>query len=276
MNKGAERTLMETGRWRGHSYTSVRARFGFDVAAYGISFLIFLVSWQLFSDSFGVPELFPPPIKTFWTFQSLLVDGNLVSDAAASMVRIMIGLLFGSIAGTLIGLLMGSSVVIHMVLDPYVNFLRFISAIAWISIFTIWFGIGEVSKVSLIVYATAFTLILNTAAGVAAISADKSRAALCLGANTKQMFFWVTIPATVPYIITGIRLSLANSFLVIVVAEMVQADSGIGFLIMSGRVYLAPDIVFTGMIVLGFLGLLSDRALMLSSQYFLQRYLRHN
>ena len=88
-----------------------------------------------------------------------------------------------------------SSTFVRAALSPYVNILRFISAIAWISIFMIWFGIGEVSKIAVIVYATTFTLILNTMAGVEAISTDKVRAASCFGASARQVFFWVRLPA---------------------------------------------------------------------------------
>jgi NitT/TauT family transport system permease protein len=243
---------------------------------YGLPFIGFLIAWQLFSDAFGVPALFPPPTTTFSTFVSLLADGSLLRDAAASMARILSGFLIGSLAGALIGLLMGYSRLVHAALDPYVNFLRFISAIAWISIFMLWFGIGELSKIALIVYATTFTVVVNTVAGVKALARNKIRAALSLGADHHQVFWFVTLPATVPYILSGMRLSLANSFLVLVTAEMVQADSGIGFAIISARIYLAPDIIFTGMIVLGLLGLLSDRGLALVSRLFLGRYYRQN
>ena len=243
---------------------------------YGLPFAAFLIAWQLFSDAFGVPALFPPPTTTFSTFVSLVADGSLPRDAAASMARILSGFLIGSVAGAFIGLLMGYSPLAHAALDPYVNFLRFISAIAWISIFMLWFGIGELSKIALIVYATTFTVVVNTVAGVKAIARNKIRAARSLGADHNQVFCFVTLPATMPYILSGMRLSLANSFLVLVTAEMVQADSGIGFAIISARIYLAPDIIFTGMIVLGLLGLLSDRALALVSRLFLGRYYRRN
>jgi NitT/TauT family transport system permease protein len=243
---------------------------------YGVPFAAFLLAWQIFSYVYGVPALFPPPTTTFRTFMQLLADGSLPRDAAASMARIAIGFLIGSAAGAVLGLLMGSSPVIHALLDPYVNFLRFISAIAWISIFMMWFGIGEVSKVALIVYATTFTVTVNAIAGVRAIARNKVRAALCLGASPRQLFLWVTLPAAVRYILTGMRLSLANAFLVIVAAEMIQADSGIGFVIISARVYLAPDVSFVGMITLGLLGLASDRLLMLVSRLCLGRYHRAN
>ncbi len=242
--------------------------------AYGVPFAVFLGLWQTWSALFGVPALFPPPLATFRTLASLVADGSLPRDVAASVSRIVVGFAVGSAIGALLGLLMGSSRLVREVLDPYVNFLRFISGVAWISIFIVWLGIGEASKIVLIVYTTVFAVLLNTLAGVIAVSATKLRAARCFGASSRQVFFLVTLPATVPYIVAGMRLSLANSFLTIVAAEMVQADSGIGFMIIAARQFLAPDVIFSGMIVLGLLGLCSDRLLMAVTRLCLGRYWR--
>jgi NitT/TauT family transport system permease protein len=243
---------------------------------YALPVAAFVALWQLGSTAFGVPQLFPSPWQTARTFAALVADGSLPHDAAASLGRILTGFLLGSLIGAVLGLLIGSARLIREIVDPYVNFLRFISGVAWISIFIVWLGIGEASKIALIVYTTAFGVILNTVAGVAAIAPNKLRAARCFGATPTQRFFWVILPATVPYILTGMRLSLANAFLVIVAAEMVQADSGIGFAIIAARLFLAPDIIFCGMITLGLLGLLSDRVLMLTARSVLGRYYRSN
>lgn len=243
---------------------------------YGLPVATFILLWELWADAFGVPQLFPSPRATAHTFWEILSDGTLVRDAWTSMLRIIIGFVIGSAIGALLGLLIGTFRIVREVLDPYVNFLRFISGVAWISIFIVWFGIGEVSKVVLIVYTTCFGVLLNTVAGVAAVSRNKLRVAQCFGANTAQTFFWVTLPATTRFILTGMRLSMANAFLVVVAAEMVQADSGLGFSIMAARQFLAPDIIFCGMITLGMLGLLSDRVLMFASRAFFGRYYQQN
>ena len=243
---------------------------------YGLPIAAFIALWELWSDTFGVPQLFPSPRATARTFWELVSDGTLPKDALTSMLRIVTGFVIGSVIGALLGLLIGTFRIVREILDPYVNFLRFISGVAWISIFIVWFGIGETSKVVLIVYTTAFGVLLNTVAGMAAVSRNKLRVAQCFGASATQTFFWVTLPATTRYILTGMRLSMANAFLVIVAAEMVQADSGLGFSIMAARQFLAPDIIFCGMITLGMLGLLSDRVLMFVSRGVFGRYYRQN
>jgi NitT/TauT family transport system permease protein len=249
---------------------------GRSALTYGLPIGAFILLWELWSDAFGVPQLFPSPRATAQTFWQIVADGTLPHDAMTSMVRIAIGFVIGSAIGAFVGLVIGTFRLAGEILDPYVNFLRFISGVAWISVLIVWFGIGETSKVVLIVYTTAFGVLLNTVAGVAAVSRNKLRLARCFGANRRQIFFWVTLPATTRYILTGMRLSMANAFLVIVAAEMVQADSGLGFSIMAARQFLAPDIIFCGMITLGILGLLSDRVLMFVSRFFFGCYYRQN
>ena len=169
---------------------------------YGLPIATFVLLWELWSDAFGVPQLFPSPRVTARTYWEIVADGTLPHDAIASMLRITIGFLVGSAFGALLGLVIGTFRLARDILEPYVNFLRFISGVAWISIFIVWFGIGETSKVVLIVYTTAFGVLLSTVAGVAAVSRNKLRVAQCFGASPGQTFFWVTLPATTRYILT--------------------------------------------------------------------------
>jgi len=193
---------------------------GGALLTYGVPIATFILLWEAWSDVYGVPQLFPSPRATAQTFWQILADGTLLHDAATSMLRIVVGFLIGSALGALLGLLIGTLRIVREILDPYVNFLRFVSGVAWISIFIVWFGIGEVSKVVLIVYTTCFGVLLNTVAGVAAVSRNKLRLAQSFGASATQIFFWVTLPATARYILTGMRLSMANAFLVIVAADL--------------------------------------------------------
>ena len=267
-------------RGHGQGQTDVRMRKAWIIhdkashfiVGYLIPVGLFLLLWQVASNSFGVEVLFPPPSTTFKKLILLIKNGSLIRDILASMWRILFGFTIGSILGIFFGLLMGSFPMVRNILNPYVNFLRFVSGVAWISVLIVWFGIGETSKVILIIYVTIFTVLINTMAGVASVSVNKLRAARCLGASEQQIFRFVTLPATIRYIVTGMRMSMANSFLTIVAAEMVQADSGLGFLIIISRNFLETDSIFSGMITLGFLGLLMDRILMFVSRTSLWRY----
>ena len=110
------------------------------------------------------------------------------------MSRNLVGFALGSVLGVSLALAMGALPIVHRLLDPIVNFIRFIPPIAWISPFLIWFGIGELSKIALITYTVTFMVLLNTLAGIYAIPRNRLRAARCLGASRWQIFCWVTIP----------------------------------------------------------------------------------
>jgi NitT/TauT family transport system permease protein len=202
----------------------------------------------------------------------LLENGSLFLNIGATMLRIILGFCLGSILGVLLGLLMGTSPLNQAVLTPYVDFLRFVSSLAWISTFMIWFGTGETSKVVVLIYGMVFGVAINVTAGVLALSRAKLRAARCLGATPTQVFFAVVLPGSVPFILAGMRLGLQNSFMGIVAAEMIAASKGLGFLIMNSRNFLAPDRILVAILALGVLGYLSDRVLAIVGQLALGKY----
>src|SRR6267142_5373958 len=183
---------------------------------YALGFASLFVIWQLSSLYLVGSVLFPPPTVVLRKGLVLARNGVLLAHLSASLKRILAGFVAGSILGIPIGLAMGSFRPVRKLLEPYTEFLRFIPSVAMITVAVIWFGIGEASKIFLIIYTTIFIVILNTAAGVSAIAPTKIRAAQALGATRGQIFFHVALPSTVPYILTGMRLAMANSFTTIV------------------------------------------------------------
>ena len=135
-----------------------------------------------------------------------------------------------------------------------------------------WFGIGEESKRVLITYAALFPIIINTVAGVNGIDPIKYQAAESLGANRVQSFFTVTIPGSVPSVLTGVRLGLSGAIISIVGAEMLAANEGLGYLIYTSRLYFKTDWIFVGIFVLGLLGFIADRLLRFGASRVLKRY----
>ena len=172
--------------------------------------------------------LFPPPCPVLERGWVLIEDGILQEQIVASMRRILQGFLLGSAIGIPLGLAIGSFRPVRLLLEPWTEFFRFIPAVAMITVAVIWFGIGEESKIFLIAYTTVFVVIISTAAGVGAVGRDKIRAAQCLGATRLQVFALVALPATVPYILTGMRLAMANAFVTIVAAELVASQRRAG------------------------------------------------
>src|SRR5262250_2933207 len=140
---------------------------------YALGFASLFVLWHLASTYLVGSVLFPPPTVVFAKAVTLIRTGVLLEHLWASVQRILAGFIAGSLLGIPIGLAMGSFRPVRKLLEPYTEFLRFIPSVAMITVAVIWFGIGEASKIFLIIYTTIFIVILNTAAGVAAIAPNK-------------------------------------------------------------------------------------------------------
>jgi ABC-type nitrate/sulfonate/bicarbonate transport system permease component len=228
-------------------------------AGYLLGFASLFLIWHFASTWLLNSVLFPPPWRVIVKAVELTEEGVLGDQVMVSMMRIFTGFLGGTLIGIPVGLAIGSFTIVRRLLEPYTEFFRFIPATAMITVAVIWFGIGEGSKVFLIIYTTVFIIIINTAAGVAAVAPNKIRAARSLGASRAQVFFFVALPATVPYILTGMRLAMANSFVTIIAAELVAANSGLGKMIWDSRMYMLVDQIFVALLVLGLLGFTTDR-----------------
>lgn len=229
------------------------------VAQFLSGFVSLFLAWHVVATYVVSSVLFPPPATVFIKAIALIQDGTLPENVWASLKRILFGFASGSALGVPIGLAIGSFAIVRRVLEPWTEFLRFIPSVAMITIAVIWFGIGEESKIFLIIYTTIFVVILNTAAGVSAIAPNKIRAARALGASDTQVFVFVALPATVPYILTGMRLAMANSFVTIVAAELIASDVGLGRMLWNGRLYMLVDEIFVALVTLGLLGFCADR-----------------
>jgi taurine transport system permease protein len=238
---------------------------------YAGSLVIGVVIWQLLATVYG-PALVASPVETIQAFGELASDGTLVNSIVASSRRILIGWLAGLAVGVPMGLLMGRVRLVRMMLEPYIEFFRFIPPIAFVTLAVVWLGIGESSKVVLIFYTSVFIVVLNTIAGVLAINEAKLRAAASLGAGRVQVLWHVVLPAVVPHIVTAARLAMGNSFLTIVSAEIVASQVGLGALIWTSRNYGRIDWVFVGIVTLGVLGFVFDRILRIVARRTLHRY----
>ena len=237
-----------------------------------LPFIGLVALWDAAARAFDVPVLFPTPLATWYKAVQLIGEGQLQSDIAISLWRIGAGFGVGCVLGTILGLMMGLSRPIADVLGPFVHTLRFIGPIAWISAVMIWFGLGETSKIVLIVYTTTFVVLVSAMIGVMTVHPNKLRAARVFGARGWRMFLHVTFPATLPHILSGARLAMMNSFMTIIAAEMVAAREGLGFLIFNSRQWMEVDAIFVGMITLGVLGLMADMLMVLIPALLFRRF----
>jgi NitT/TauT family transport system permease protein len=234
----------------------------------------FVAAWELAAGTLIDVFFLPKPTAIVRGLAELWRQGTLLPSVGSSLGRVFVGWLIGSLAAIPIGLFVGSSRIAKSVVDPFLHFFRFIPAIALITLFMVWFGVGEMSRVLLIIYSTGFIVMINTATGVGAVQRDKVDAARSLGASPPGVFLHVIVPATVPYMYVGMRLAMASSFLVIIAAEMLAAQSGLGSLIWNSRLYFRIDWMFVGIVLLGLLGFASDRVWRLLGNTMLAKYVR--
>ena len=237
-----------------------------------VSVCVLVVVWQVVSATFFPPVLFPTPVMVGKALIGETLSGRLVTDSLVSLRRIFAGFVVGCTIGAGLGLLMGVVSLARRFLDPYIQFGRFVPSISLLSPALIWFGIGEGSKLFLITYTTTFIVLLNTLGAVANVPRNKIRAAQSLGATRWQLFRLVVLPASLHGIFTGMRVGMGLSFTTVVAAEMIAADSGLGYLIINSRLWFQTDVVFVGIIALGTLGYLADKTFQALIQRLAWRY----
>ena len=244
-----------------------------ELALTAVSIATFFVLWQIVSVYAASEVLFPGPIATLKALVELADDGVLLVDVRVSLLRIALGFVLGVAVGVPLGLAMGTFPLVRIICEPYVQFFRFVPAIAWLIPAILWFGIGESSKIFLIFYTTLFLVLLNTMEGVSSVRPNQIRAAQCFGATALQRYAWVILPGTMPYILTGMRLAMGNSFAAVVGAELIAAERGIGFLIVDSWMWMAAPRMFAGMLTLGILGVFFDFLFQATVRLCARRYL---
>jgi NitT/TauT family transport system permease protein len=251
----------------------IRRRLGLPAVLVPVlSVCALLLVWQIVSATFFPPVLFPTPVMVGKALVGEIVSGRLLKDSVVSLRRIFAGFVVGCTIGAGLGLLMGAVRLARRSLDPFIQFGRFVPSISLLSPALIWFGIGEGSKLFLITYTTTFIVLLNTLAAVLSVPRNKIRAAQSLGATRWQLFRLVMLPASLHGIFTGMRVGMGLSFTTVVAAEMIAADTGLGYLIINSRLWFQTDVVFVGIITLGTLGYLADRIFQTLIQRLAGRY----
>lgn len=203
--------------------------------------------------------IFPTPLQVLTGTLELIEDGTLWGHISSSLMRVATGFFIALAMAVPLGLWMGRVNGAYTTLNPVFQILRPISPIAWIPLAILWFGVGNESPIFLIFIASVFPLIVQTAAGVHTIEPRYLNAAENFGVSRFKLFRQVIIPAVLPDLITGMRISLGVAWLVVVAAEMIALRSGLGYLIMDSRnAGNRYDLVIAAMIIIGIIGLLLD------------------
>jgi len=236
-----------------------------------ISWVVVIAVWWL--GSLNYDEYFlPSPKETFDSMLILIQNGRLFTDIAASAGRVIRGWLSAVAIAVPLGLLVGSFRHIRWLVEPILSFFRFVPAIALTTLFLMWFGVGDESKVALIIYAAFFPIFVNTIAGVASTDSSLIEAASCMGAKKIRIFFTVMVPSAVSNVFTGIRLGLSASIICLIAAEMLVGSDGLGYLINSSKLYYKTGWAFAGIVSLAILGFIADRLLQVIGKKTLKHF----
>ncbi len=226
-----------------------RAALPLSAAAIGLAL------WQIACDSTRT-VIFPTPGLTAAGLASLLQDGTLWRYAIASVFRVGWGFSIAAAIGIPLGLWAGWSLRTFQALNPLIQGLRPVSPIAWIPVSILWFGVGDLTAIFLIFISSFFPIVVGTMAAVQNIPQVHVRSAQNFGVSGLELFRRVVFPAALPQIITALRIALGVAWLVVVAAEMIAVNSGLGYLINDARnMGMRYDLVVGGMIVIGLIGI---------------------
>jgi|TARA_Y100001947_G_scaffold153015_1_gene155330 taurine transport system permease protein len=203
-------------------------------------------------------KTFPSPAVILDAFVEWWQDGyrrtTAWEHASASLSRVLKGMVIGTVIGIPVGFAMGLSRVLRGIFDPIVELFRPIPPLALLPPFIMWFGIGEASKVNLLVWASVWVMIIASRSGVLGVSGSKVHAAYSLGANKWQILRYVIMPNALPEVFTGVRVALGVSWGTLVAAELVGAEKGLGTTIYIASRFFRMDIVFVNIIIIGVIG----------------------
>ncbi|MBU2965098.1 ABC transporter permease subunit [Amphritea sp. 2_MG-2023] len=228
-----------------------------------ISVITLSLAWYLGSALELVNPIFWPSPSAVWDqFINISQNGyrnfTLWEHIWASLYRIFVGFALGCLIGIPLGFAMGLSEILRGWFDPIVEFFRPIPPLAFIPLVIIWSGIGERSKILLLFFAALWIMVIAARAGVGSVKLSKIHAAYSLGANKRQILKNVILPNALPEIFTGMRVAMGICWGTVVAAELVAAESGVGFMIMAASKFLATDIVVLGVIIVGIIGYSMD------------------
>ena len=224
-----------------------------------IAFMAILMVWEAVArfSSWSV-HIFPDPVTVASSLYELSANGTLLRHTVASLYRVTAGFYLAIILGIPLGIVLGRLHTARWLINPVIQFLRPISPLAWIPMAMLWFGIGDQPAIFLIFLSSFFPLVVSTTIAVSNINPTYLQVAANFDFSRFETLTKVIFPAIMPEVITALRLTVTIAWLVVVAAEMIAVQSGLGYLILDSRNALRMDYVMDGMIIIGIIGLLLD------------------
>ncbi|MBT1193342.1 sulfonate transport system permease protein [Rhodococcoides kroppenstedtii] len=235
--------------WQRRRWTVLRA----------LSPVAILLLWQVASAAGVLSErVLPAPSLILDAGWQLTTSGELAHALAVSGTRVVQGLLLGGVIGVLLGTIVGLSRFAEATVDPPLQMLRALPHLGLIPLFILWFGIGETPKILLVALGVAFPLYLNTFSAIRQIDRKFLDTAVVLGFSWWQRFTVIIAPSIAPQLLVGLRQSLAIAWLSLIVAEQINAESGLGYIINNARDFLRIDVIIFGLVVYALMGIATD------------------
>jgi NitT/TauT family transport system permease protein len=223
------------------------------------SFALLLLAWSALTYTKFIDPLFlPTPTRVFQAGVDLFLEFGFTTDILNSTYRVMLGFVLAAVLGVPLGLLMGTFKAAEALIEPVMGFIRYMPASAFIPLFILWLGIGDVEKVAIIFVGSFFQLVLMVAVVAKNVHKDMLETAYTLGAKRMQMIGKVLLPASLPGILDTLRIIVGWAWTYIVVAELVASSSGIGYMIISAQRMLRTSSIIFGILTIGMLGLITD------------------
>lgn len=227
-----------------------------------LGFSLFLGLWEgVVLAKIYEPSLLPSPFQVLQAMEELVIDGTLYTHIVTSLYRFTLGYLAAVVLGISLGLFLGWFRRIWSVVEPVVQVIRPISPTAWFPFIVLWFGIGDLPAVVIIFIAAFFPILLATVSSVSKVDQTYLKVAKNFGIKQPWVLTKIILPAAFPYIAIGLHMALGAAWIFLVAGEMVGAQSGLGYLIIDARNNLRTDLVLAGIIFIGILGLILDKAI---------------
>ncbi|MFW6139023.1 MAG: ABC transporter permease [Spirochaetota bacterium] len=234
-------------------------RFQWGLAASWAGFIFILFVWEMIALFELInPAVFPGPVKVAESAVKNVPLSRLLQHIGASLMRVGIGFGLGLVVGVSVGVAVGWYRNLADVLTTPIEIIRPIPPLAWIPLFIIWLGIGEASKIAIIFLGAFFPIYTNTFKGMVNVDVNLIKAGQVMGLKGRRILFRVMVPATLPDIATGMRLGWSYSFGIMVAAELIAANSGLGYMIMHARELGLISVIMYGVILIGTINLITD------------------
>lgn len=227
-----------------------------------IGFTVLIVIWQSVIMLTDINEnLFPTPLMVLEGLISLIADGTLWTHIRVSLIRFAIGYSLATVSAIVLGLILGRLERLWEIANPIVQVLRPVAPIAWSPFIVLWFGIGDIPAIVIIFIAAFFPVLLSTVSAVRKVERTYLKVAENFEMNPFQVMTKIILPAAFPLIANGMHIALGTAWIFLVSGEMVGAQSGLGYLIVDARNLLRLDLVLAGIVCIGVLGLILDKAI---------------